>query len=311
MPSWRQVRESIEKSGTEAGAAHDKFRHQYLGKLHRHTQRNAILYYSGWLQYPDDSSSAFSLNDMDISGFMATIHKLDRAKGLDLILHTPGGGIAATEALVNYLRSMFGTDIRAIVPQLALSAGTMTALACKEVVMGKHSSLGPTDPQMGGMAAHSLIQEFHQAAAQINDPNTGAGYIPLWQQIFSRVPPTLFTEAHHAITWADEMVFEWLKSGMFDGHPDAEALAKKVIENFGSHQKSLAHERHISIAKAKDWGVKVVELETDQLLQDLVLTIHHATLQTLASLGVSKLIENHNGISFIQRLDFGHLPSPP
>ena len=42
---------------------------------------------------------------------------------------------------------MFGTDIRAIVPQLALSAGTMVALACKEIIMGKHSSLGPIDPQ--------------------------------------------------------------------------------------------------------------------------------------------------------------------
>jgi len=35
----------------------------------------------------------------------------DRSKGLDLILHTPGGDIAATESLVDYLHKMFD-DIR-------------------------------------------------------------------------------------------------------------------------------------------------------------------------------------------------------
>lgn len=31
---------------------------------------------------------------------MTTIHGLDRTKGLDLVLHTPGGDLAATESLV-------------------------------------------------------------------------------------------------------------------------------------------------------------------------------------------------------------------
>jgi ClpP class serine protease len=75
---------------------------------------------------------------------------MDRSKGLDLILHTPGGDMAATESLVDYLRQMFGKDIRAIVPQIAMSGGTMIALAWKEILMGKHSNLGPIDPQFSG-----------------------------------------------------------------------------------------------------------------------------------------------------------------
>ena len=50
-------------------------------------------------------------------------------RGLDLILHTPGGDMAATESLVDYLRAMFGTDICAFVPQLAMSAGTIARKA--------------------------------------------------------------------------------------------------------------------------------------------------------------------------------------
>lgn len=53
-----------------------------------------------------------------MNAFMNAVYQLDKDKGLDLILHTPGGDLAATESIVNYLHSVFGTDIRAIVPQL-------------------------------------------------------------------------------------------------------------------------------------------------------------------------------------------------
>jgi ClpP class serine protease len=102
-----------------------------MAQLSGLTDRNVIAYYSGWLQkgyLEQQGIRGFEVNDDDKNGFMATIHQLDRSKGLDLLLHTPGGDTAATESLVDYLRSMFGTDIRAIVPQLAMSAGTMIAL---------------------------------------------------------------------------------------------------------------------------------------------------------------------------------------
>ena len=132
------------------------------------THRNAILYYSGWLQkefLTRQGVMGFEVNDADKTGFMSAVHGLDRTRGVDLILHTPGGDLAATESIVDYLRSMFGTNIRAIVPQLAMSAGTMIALSCRAVVMGKHSSLGPFDPQMaGGVPAHGVVEEFENSA---------------------------------------------------------------------------------------------------------------------------------------------------
>lgn len=94
---------------------------------------------------------------------MNTVRGLDCSKGLDLILHTPGGSPMAAEAIVKYLRSKFGKDIRVIVPQLAMSAGTMIACSAKEIVMGKQSSLGPIDPQLNGIPAYSIQNEFEDA----------------------------------------------------------------------------------------------------------------------------------------------------
>jgi hypothetical protein len=113
---------------------------------------------------------------------------------------------------------MFGTDIRTIIPQLAMSAGTMVACACKEIVMGKQSSLGPIDPQIGGMPAHGILEEFRQARESIlADPST----IPLWQPILAQYDPTLVGDCQKAVDLSAEMVKEWLVTGMFSGTSDA------------------------------------------------------------------------------------------
>ena len=60
-------------------------RRRYLQQVHNITQRNVIIYYSGWLQKRVDGTE---INDEDKTGFMTVLHELDRSKGLDLILHT-------------------------------------------------------------------------------------------------------------------------------------------------------------------------------------------------------------------------------
>ncbi|MHA7261912.1 SDH family Clp fold serine proteinase [Arthrobacter sp. TMN-37] len=237
----------------------------------------------------------FEVNDSDKNGFMATVHELPRGDGLDLLLHTPGGNVAATESLVDYLKSMF-TDIRVIVPQLAMSAGTMIALAANQIVMGKHSSLGPIDPQIGGLPAHGIVEEFERAKQEISTDNST---IPVWQPIIAKYSPTLIGESEKAIDWANDMVKRWLTEGMFIGDPKAESLADTVLAELGSHALTLSHDRHISGTKAKSLGIKVIDLEDDQKLQDAVLTVHHACIQTLSETPAMKIIENHQGIASI------------
>lgn len=295
-----------------AGSAHDVIRRKYLAQLEQLTGRNTIVYYSAFLQKAQIASQhgeMLSIGDADKDGFMATIHNMDRSKGLDLLLHTPGGDLAATESLVSYLRAMFGTNIRVIVPQLAMSAGTMIACASQEILMGLHSSLGPTDPQLMGLPAHGIVEEFKTAAEEIKqDPQK----IPVWQPIIAKYHPTLIGECQKAIKWSDEMVREWLKTGMFHGKtkPSATQRANKVLKELGSHALTLSHSRHIDFARADKTGLNVTALEDDNNLQDAVLTVHHLCMQTLGDTGLTKLIENHMGVMWGQAVKL-QLPAPP
>jgi hypothetical protein len=274
-------------------------RRRYLKKLFKKTGRNVIVYYSGWLQKPDLANKGvmgFELNDADKNGFMAAIHGLERNLGLDLILHTPGGDIAATESLVDYLRQMFDMNIRAIVPQLAMSAGTMIALACKSIVMGKHSSLGPIDPQLGGLPAHGIIEEADNAIAEVTQNPATA---PLYQMLFASYGATTLGEAQKAIDWSEKMVKTWLATGMFDQDPDQTTKIDAIMLELGSHARTLSHARHISMAAAKSMGLQIETLEKDPKLQEAVLSVHHACVQTLSATPAIKIIENHKGTAYI------------
>ena len=294
MPNWKEVLEEIASLGQQGNQALDVTRRKYLKKVHEHTGRNTIAYYSGWLQRPGSRDAA--VNDKDISGFMLNIHRLDKTKGLDLILHTPGGDLAATESLVNYLKKMFDDNIRAIVPQLSMSAGTMIALSCKKIIMGKHSSLGPIDPQIEGMPCQAVIDEFDWAQEEILANKDNAF---LWQFIISKYHPTFLSSCMNAVDMSEQLAKKWLLESMCKGKKN---IANKICKHFSSHEKSKTHARHISVDTCKSLGVDIIEMESDNTLQDLVLTVHHAFMHTFSNSGALKIIENHNGVAYIENL---------
>ncbi|MBN2717908.1 MAG: ATP-dependent Clp protease proteolytic subunit [Deltaproteobacteria bacterium] len=292
MPSWNQILDEIRTTGS----THDVIRRRFLKQVYDKSGRNVILYYSGWLQKKDIPGA--DVNDSDKNGFMTVIHQLDRTKGLDLILHTPGGSVSATESLVDYLRQMFGTNIRAIVPQLAMSAGTMIACAAKTIMMGKQSSLGPIDPQLGtSIPAHGVVEEFNRA---YNEIKADQAKIALWQPIIAKYHPTLIGECEKAIQWANEMVKEWLTTGMLENDQDKDTLADKIIKELADHALMKSHSRHLAAQRCKDMGLHIEMLEDDHEFQDAVLSLHHACIHTLTSTPATKIIENHEGVAYIQ-----------
>jgi len=293
MPNWHGILSELQR----AGSTHDIIRRKYLRELHQLTGRNVIIYYSGWLQKP---GLIAGLDDSDKNGFMTVIDSLDCSKGLDLLLHTPGGEAGATEALVDYLHAMFGINIRAIVPQLAMSAGTMIACACKEIMMGKQSSLGPIDPQIRGVACHGVVEEFKNAYTEIKADKSK---IDVWQPIIAKYPPAFIGECKKAIEWTQEMVKEWLLKGMLCNKENANEIADKIIEELGSHALTKSHTRHLSVQTCQNAGLTVLALEDDPKLQEAVLSVHHSCIHTLASTPASKITENHRGVAFIQLVE--------
>lgn len=90
---------------------------------------------------------------------------------IDLILHTPGGLVLATEQIARAL-IRHKAKVTVFVPHYAMSGGTMLALAADEIVMDANAVLGPVDPQLGNMAAASVVKVVEQKPIEKIDDQT-------------------------------------------------------------------------------------------------------------------------------------------
>ena len=275
-----------------------KLRLKYVSNLANYTGRNVIVYYSTFLQGNIMSTNPeLMINDNDMNGFMNAVSGLNRSLGLDIILHTPGGITTATESIVKYLRKCFNSNIRVIVPHMAMSAGTMIACSAKAIIMGKESSLGPIDPQYRNVPAEGVIDEFNRAMKEIQfNPQCSL----IWKEIISQYRPTFLGECQYAIDLSRNLVTEWLSSCMFKNSKLKQSKVDAIVNGLASHSFSKLHDKHYDYEDCKKIGLKVMKLENDSALQDAVLSIHHSyVLSAYVVPNSLKYIENNNGQTFV------------
>ena len=295
--------------------AQDVVRRKYLRELSEYTGRDTILYCTAHSTPKAEGvpQNALSLVTEDIQGFMTAIHDLKGDK-LDIIIHSPGGHVEAVEQIINYLRAKY-SHIRAIIPQSAMSAATMLACACDEIVMGKHSAIGPIDPQLSFPSpngfftapAHSILNEFNQAKKEIAaDPKTA----PLWIPKLSTWPAGFLDICEKTIKLAKDRVAQWLESYMFHGEAGAKAKAKDIAEWLGTFDNHLTHGRPISIETALSHGLKIAKLESDQELQERVLSVFHSAIVTIEITNTVKIIENNKGVGVFTQVQRNNLIVP-
>ncbi|MBX3243134.1 MAG: ATP-dependent Clp protease proteolytic subunit, partial [Acidobacteria bacterium] len=197
MPTWGQLLGEIQHlSQTGDPSPIDTVRNKYLRELSSSTNRNTIVYASKWTG-GEVPPQLITINDEDVQAFMEAIYGLSGDQ-LDLILHTPGGSAEATDAIVSYLRSKFN-DVRVIIPQAAMSAGTMLACSANRILMARHSSIGPIDPQLilqtpigvRSFAAHAILEQFEMAQ---NDCSKNPKHLSSWMPMLSQYGPALLIE---------------------------------------------------------------------------------------------------------------------
>jgi len=315
MPTWGEILKELREVKNQTNLPpFDNVRRKYLSLLKNKTGRDLILYATKWTS-PGASPSDTTIIEEDIQGFMEVIHGLT-TQSLDLIVHSPGGSAEVTEALVSYIRTKF-THVRVIVPQAAMSAATMLACAANTIMMGKHSFLGPVDPQfildtklgVQSVPAQAILDQFDKAKEECQDPKLLGHWIPILEQY----GPALIVQCENAINLSKTLLAEWLERYMFAGDPDAAGKAKNIANYLSDHKEFKSHGRHISRDKAKELKLNIENLEDDQELQDLVLSVFHATTHTFIGTEAVKIIENHNGKAFVkvQQTVQVQLPAPP
>jgi len=182
----------------------------------------------------------------DSEDVLRAIHMTDDEVPLDIVLHTPGGLVLAALQIARAIRA-HKAKVTVFVPHYAMSGGTLIALAADEIVMCRHSVLGPIDPQLGQSPAASLLKVVEQKPiAEIDDQTL-----------------VLADVGRKAIAQVKAAAKELLA----DKTPEdkAEALAEKLSTG------QWTHDYPISPAEAKELGLPVSTNMPDAVLELMTL----------------------------------------
>ena len=89
---------------------------------------------------------ARSIDIEDSEQVLRAIRMTPTEMPIDLVLHTPGGLVLASEQIACALNRHPG-KVTVFIPHYAMSGGTLVALAADEIVLDLNAVLGPVDPQ--------------------------------------------------------------------------------------------------------------------------------------------------------------------
>jgi ClpP class serine protease len=168
----------------------------------------------------------------DSEAVLRAIRLTDDATPIDLVLHTPGGLVLASEQIAYALRR-HPAKVTVIVPHYAMSGGTLLALAADEILMDAAAVLGPVDPQLGDMPAASLVRVVEKKPLERLDDRT----------------LDMADEAEKAVRHMKQVVRELVTERV--GTKDADSLAEELA---GGH---YTHDDPITVEEARGLGLPV------------------------------------------------------
>jgi ClpP class serine protease len=166
-------------------------------------------------------SNMFSKSDCltheDALQFIKTLRDVPENQPLEIILHTPGGSLNAASVIVNAMLNHKGKVI-VYIPQYAMSAGLIIALAADEIFLDKNAFMGPADPQIAlGYSASSILaytKKFENKESWFTDVIN-----------FARL------SSHNAMNWTQDLITKIYK------HKDIE-LTEDLLKFLFSGQET-------------------------------------------------------------------------
>ena len=274
----RSAEERATRSYTEIREEEILRNRELFSRYSELSEGRRLVAYFAKIEHPNAS-----MQPSDVAPVTALLERDDETENLDVWINSPGGSAQTAEKIVAACRAGCSGEFRVVVPNMAKSAATMTALCADQIVMGYLSELGPIDPQVpvqvGGLLRYVSAQSFLdgqkaalQAVAQaqtkeepvighlqlLNSPDMSAAWIK---------------EMEREIKFGKDMVSKHLRRHMLPRlHPGADARAlgtkaSRIASNLSQANKRFSHGRMIPAEECRDdlkLDVEVLDKEDER-----------------------------------------------
>lgn len=260
-------------------------------QLEKHLRRPVVTFFTSF-RYP------VSIDDADVEMMEGLLRTLDVARGIVIIISSPGGSGLAAERMINLLRTYSGTDeYWAVVPGKAKSAATMICLGASKILMGPASELGPIDPQIvfdnKRVSVHHIIDSYHKL---FRGAARAKGNLEPYLQQLSKYSATHISHLKSERDLASDMAVRCLHTGMLSAHSSSQI--KKRMQVFLHPKHTKTHGRPIYSQEASDCGLDVEMVDFQSNTWTLLYELYLRTSE-FVSHGAAKAIETSVGAFYM------------
>jgi hypothetical protein len=227
------------------------------------TDGRRLVAYFAKIEHPNAA-----MQPSDVAPITALLERENQTENLDLWINSPGGSAQTAEKIVAACRAVCSGEFRVVVPNMAKSAATMTAVCSDQIVMGYLSELGPIDPQVpvniGGMVRFMSAQSFLdgqksvlEAVAEAQSKNEPViGHLQLLNA--PDMSAAWIAEMERELKFGKDMVSKHLRKYMLPRvmtGADSRALgqaAARIANNLSQANKRFSHGRMIGAQECRD-----------------------------------------------------------
>lgn len=250
-----------------------------------------IAYVARTVNYGGNAPVA--IDNSDLSGFSDLVRTTPGDK-VDVVLMSNGGSAEATERIVNLLRGQYQA-VRFILPANAYSAATLMCMSGDAIIMDGAATLGPIDPQLGGIPARAILRSFERVKNVLAEegPKSLTAYMPL----LSKYDLHTLEICRSAEELSAELAAKWLSQYMLKCSIDDEKIVE-IVRFFGDYDLHKSHARSIDRATASRLGLEVHNTEDTEGLDPLVRSLHNLYEFFFDKTSFIKLFENARGINW-------------
>jgi len=205
-------------------------------------------------------------------------------KRLIFFLNTPGGSAEVSEKVVEIIRHHYD-EVFFVVPDFALSAGTILCMSGNRIYMDYASSLGPIDPQVWNgkdwVPALGYIDKVEQLLEKAKGALTNAEFLILQNQDLA-----MLARYEQARDLTVTLLTKWLVNYKFQGwnthetNPEKkgqvvtigekEERAEEIAKMLGNNKLWHSHGRMIGPSTLNGLRLQINDYSTDDILRPLV-----------------------------------------
>lgn len=224
-----------------------------------------------------------------------------RKPRIAVVLDTLGGVVEVVERIVSIIRHNYN-EVDFLIPDRAMSAGTVFVMAGDRVFMGYFSCLGPIDPQIEKdgklVPALSYFNQYRRLHAKAETGQLNTAELVL----LDKFDPGELYQFEQARELSTDLLTDWLSTYRFKNwNTDAKSKAPKTDDGKKQSKKQRAKKIAAALSDNERWRSHGRMISRDTLLTDPKLRLKMDKLEDIPDL--SSALDDYFGLfrDFLQK----------